>query len=234
MGVDAWLTDWLVDVFLCLVLLLAVVAGGLLRGKRYEPPAPEAVTLQKLSDGWIRGGPTIHISELVHFWRNEQLHKEKVDAIPLNHPRAAAFLVQMRKWAFFKKNLQQRVVCEQILQLLDREGDCPSVVSLRGDVEGTWDENTYRILAQTNLLDHSLNVAEQVVRLLSEDQAWHVIPDTMVAALGHDLGKLKSQTGALYTTGEHPLAASKPLAGISGFRKLPRKEEILRAIRLHH
>ena len=234
MGVDAWLADWLVDVLLCLALLLAAVAGGLLRGKRYEPPAPEAVTLQKLSDGWIRGGPTIHISELVHFWRNEQLHKEKVNAIALNHPRAAAFLVQMRKWAFFKKNLQQRVVCEQILQLLDREGDCPSVVSVRGDVEGAWDENTYRILAQTTLLDHSLNVAEQVVRLLSEDQAWHVIPDTMVAALGHDLGKLKSQTGSLYTTGEHPLAASKPLAGISGFKKLPRKEEILRAIRLHH
>jgi hypothetical protein len=30
------------------------------------------------------------------------------------------------------------------------------------------------------------------------------------------------------------LAASKPLAGISGFNKLPRKEEISRAIRLHH
>lgn len=219
---------------LCLALLLAAMAGGLLRGKRYEPPAPEAVTLQKLSDGWTKGGRTIHISELVHFWRNEQLCKEEVDAIALNHPRAVVFLKQLRQWAFFKKFLQQRVVCEQILQLLDREGDCPSVVSVRGDVEGAWDENTYRILAQTTLLDHSLNVAEQVVRLLSEDQAWHVIPDTMVAALGHDLGKLKSQTGSLYTTGEHPLAASKPLAGIPKFNKLSRKEEILRAIRLHH
>ena len=101
---DAWLADWLVDVLLCLALLLSAVAGGLLRGKRYEPPAPEAVTLQKLSDGWIRGGPTIHISELVHFWRNDQLHEKEVNSIALNHPRAAAFLVQMRKWAFFKKN----------------------------------------------------------------------------------------------------------------------------------
>ncbi len=234
MGGDAWLADLLVDVLLCLALLLTAVAGGLLRGKRYEPPAPEAVTLQKLSDGWTKGGTTIHISELVHFWRDDQLREKETDAITLNHPRAAAFLGQLRKWAFFKKFLQQRVVCEQILRLLDREGDCPSVVSVRGDVEGAWDENTYSILAQTTLLDHSLNVAEQVVRLLSEDQAWHVIPDTMVAALGHDLGKLKSQTGSLYTMGEHPLAASKPLAGIPRFNKLHRKEEIIRAIRLHH
>jgi hypothetical protein len=233
-GVAAWFADWLVDVLLCLALLLAAVAGGLLRGKRYEPPAPEAVTLQKLSYGWTKEGETIHISELVHYWRNDQLHEKEDDSIALNHPRAAAFLEQLRQWAFFKKFLQQRVVCEQILQLLDREGDCPSVVNVKGDVEGAWDENTYSILAQTSLLNHSLNVAEQVVRLLSEDQAWHVIPDTMVAALGHDLGKLKAQAGSLYTMGEHPLAASKPLAGIPRFNKLHRKEEILRAIRLHH
>jgi hypothetical protein len=54
-----------------------------------------------------------------------------------------------------------------------------------------------------------------VIRLLSEQQAWHVIPDTMVAALGHDLGKLLSQRSSLYALGEHPLAAGKPLAGIA-------------------
>ena len=134
----------------------------------------------------------------------------------------------------FEKFPQQKAVCERILKLLDKEGNCPSVVDIHGDVEGNWDENTYRLLAQTTLLDHSLNVAEQVVQILSDNKAWHVIPDTMVAALAHDLGKLQSLRGYLYSLGEHPLAAGRPLAGIAGFNELPKKDEILRAVRLHH
>ena len=126
------------------------------------------------------------------------------------------------------------MICGQILKLLDQEGHCPSVVDIQGDVEGSWDENTYQLLAGTTLLDHSLNVAEQVVQLLSEDKACHVIPDTMIAALGHDLGKLESMRGYLYSLGEHPLAAGRPLAGIAGFKELRRKDEILQAIKLHH
>ena len=122
----------------------------------------------------------------------------------------------------------------EILRLLDREGQCPSVVDVQGDVEAAWEQNTYQILAKTTLLDHSLNVAEQVVKLLSDHQAWHVIPDTMVAALGHDLGKLKSARGSLYALGEHPLAAGAIISGISGFKELSRKEDILRAIKMHH
>jgi hypothetical protein len=135
---------------------------------------------------------------------------------------------------WFEKFPQQKAVCGQILKLLDKEGICPSVVDIHGDVEGNWDENTYRLLAQTTLLDHSLNVAEQVVQILSDNKAWHVIPDTMVAALAHDLGKLPSIRGYLYSLGEHPLAAGRPLAGIAGFNELPKKDEILRAVRMHH
>jgi hypothetical protein len=108
------------------------------------------------------------------------------------------------------------------------------VVDVQGDVEAAWEQNTYRILAKTTLLDHSLNVAEQVIRLLSANQAWHVIPDTMVAALGHDLGKLKAARGSLYALGEHPLAAGAIVSALPGFKELSRKEDILRAIKLHH
>ena len=141
------------------------------------------------------------------------------------HPRAAAFMENLRQWAWFEKFPQQKAVCIQLVALLDREGDCPSVVNLSGDVEGSWDENTYRILAKTTLLDHSLNVAEQVVRLLSDSKAWHVIPDTMIAALAHDLGKLESMRGYLYSIGEHPLAAGRPLGRTAQLSMiLPKKE----------
>lgn len=155
-------------------------------------------------------------------------------AIQLQTPRAAAFMEKYIENVWFKKFPQQKAVCSQLLMLLDQQGQCPSVVDVHGDVEGGWDENTYQILAQTSLLDHSLNVAEEVVQQLSECKAWHVIPDTMIAALAHDIGKLDSMRGYLYSLGEHPLAAGRPLARITEFEKLPKKDEILQAIKLHH
>ena len=176
----------------------------------------------------------VNISELAHLWRNELVIAEGIERSELVHPRSRSFANQLRTWSFFNQALGQRAVCLEILRLLDREGQCPSVVDVQGDVEAAWEQNTYQILAKTTLLDHSLNVAEQVVKLLSDNQAWHVIPDTMVAALGHDLGKLRSARGSLYALGEHPLAAGAIISGIPGFKELSRKKDILRAIRMHH
>ena len=193
------------------------------------------IHLHELSKIWIKeGSKTIHISELSPLWRDQQPVLGDHDFLELHNPRAIAFMKDILQKPWFEKFPQQKAVCGQILKLLDKEGICPSVVDIHGDVEGNWDENTYRLLAQTTLLDHSLNVAEQVVQILSDNKAWHVIPDTMVAALAHDLGKLPSIRGYLYSLGEHPLAAGRPLAGIAGFNELPKKDEILRAVRLHH
>ncbi len=230
------LTFWLYDFgWLTVLLGLAIFLVGLLSlrlGLGHPPPVlPKIVPLATLCQRWTRPSPkVVHIAELVHLWRAEP--GEGLGS--LSQPRARAFARQLREWAFFRKFPLQQAVCTRIVHLLDREGICPSVVDTQGDVEAAWDATTYRILSQTTLFDHSLNVGEQVVRLLSEQQAWHVIPDTMVAALGHDLGKLGSQKSSLYALGEHPLAAGKPLAGIAGFKELARKEEILRAIKLHH
>ncbi|TKB11394.1 HD domain-containing protein [Desulforhopalus sp. IMCC35007] len=184
---------------------------------------------------WIKeGSKTIHISELSPLWRDQERVLAENEFLELHNLRAMAFMENPLQRPWFDKFPQQKAVCGQILKLLDREGQCPSVVNIHGDVEGNWDENTYRLLAQTTLLDHSLNVAEQVVQILSDNKAWHVIPDTMVAALGHDLGKLQSIRGYLYSLGEHPLAAGRPLAAIAGFNELPKKDDILRAVRLHH
>lgn len=197
-GLGEWLTavpwGWML---IGLAMGLVMVAVLLLAGKREQPPVVREIHLSELSALWTKEGgvKTIHISELSPLWRDERIiSKEKEVPLPI-HPRAAAFREKLQQWACFKKFPQQRAVCIQLLALLDREGQCPSVVSLPRDVEGSWDENTYRILAKTTLLDHSLNVAEQVVRLLSESKAWHVIPDTMIAALAHDLGKLESLRG---------------------------------------
>ena len=225
------------------VALVLVGLAGILVLRSEEQDASsflEQMTLSALSQRWVRPKSFTriegvkHISELAHLWRNEQVIAEGIEKFELVHPRSRSFASQLRTWSFFNQAPGQRAVCLEILRLLDREGQCPSVVDVQGDVEAAWEQNTYRILAKTTLLDHSLNVAEQVVKLLSDHQAWHVIPDTMVAALGHDLGKLKSARGSLYALGEHPLAAGAIISGIPGFKELSRKEDILRAIKMHH
>ncbi|HHB76630.1 MAG TPA: metal-dependent phosphohydrolase [Desulfobulbus sp.] len=178
----------------------------------------------------------MHLKQLSPLWRDEKAiaREEEKEKFQFQSPRATAFMEQISRGPCFKKFPEQKTVCGRILQLLDREGGCPSVVDLKNDVEGSWDENTFQLLGRTTLLDHSINVAEQVAQLLSDADDWHIIPDTMVAALGHDLGKLTSMRSYLYSTGEHPLVAGRPLAGIAGFNELRRKDEILQAIKLHH
>ena len=215
-----------------LVVVTVLIFG---RKKQEEVVIIRQISLKDLSEVWEKKGErTIHISKLSPLWRDEKV-LARVDEFPdLQNLRAADFMKKIRQWPWFNNFPQQKMICGQILKLLDQEGHCPSVVDIQGDVEGSWDENTYQLLAGTTLLDHSLNVAEQVVKLLSEGESWHVIPDTMVAALSHDLGKLESMRGYLYSLGEHPLAAGRPLAGIPGFKELRRKDEILQAIKLHH
>ena len=219
------------------VFLLSVAIAVLAFCRKKEPPVVREIALRDLSVLWTKEGTkTIHIAELSPLWRDEKIIAEQDLKLPdLENLRAVQFMKEhVRLGTWFNKAPLQKAVCGQILQILDQEGYCPSVVNMTGDVEGNWDDNTYQILARTTLLDHSLNVAEQVVKLLGESESWHVIPDTMIAALGHDLGKLESMRGYLYSLGEHPLAAGRPLAGIAGFKELPKKEEILRAIKLHH
>ncbi|WP_240910035.1 HD domain-containing protein [Desulfopila sp. IMCC35008] len=219
---------------LAVVLIMTIIAVLALSRKK-ETVVQNTIHLRDLSKLWTEEDTKeIHISELSPLWRDEQSLSEDNKTTQLRNPRATAFMENNLNSVWFKKFPQQKAVCVRLLSLLDQQGQCPSVVDIRGDVEGGWDENTYQLLARISLLDHSLNVAEEVVQLLSENKAWHVIPDTMIAALAHDLGKLESIRGYLYSLGEHPLAAGRPLAGISEFENLPKKDEILQAIKLHH
>lgn len=217
-----------------LLVLMAIILAVFVFCRKKDVVVQE-ITLHELSNLWTREGrKTIHISELSPLWRAESPPSQADTTIKLQDSRAAAFMKNIVGGDRFKMFPQHRVVCEQLLLILDKQGHCPSVVDVHGDVEGGWDENTYQLLAKTNLLDHSLNVAEEAVQLLSAGKAWHVIPDTMIAALAHDLGKLESIRGYLYSLGEHPLAGCRPLTGIPEFEELPKKEEILQAVKLHH
>lgn len=213
-----------------------IAALVLFLGSRQRQTVVKRITLRDLSFVWTKDGQhEIHIEKLAPLWRDEKvLANQETCPLSFGHKRVTEFYDKQINAPWFRSARLQKEVCSQILLLLDKEGDCPSVVNAAGDVEGSWDTNTFNLLSRTTLLNHTLNVAEETVKLLVQADAQHIIPDAMIAALGHDLGKLESVRGYLYSLGEHPLAAGRPLAEIPAFKKLGRKEEIARAIKLHH
>jgi len=201
-----------------------------------EPPPRERILLQKLSRLWTKDkSETIHISELAPIWREQEETDKPEHVYAFQHEQVAGFFTKHIEQApWFHNAKRQKQVCAQILLLLDKDGDCSSVVNAANDVEASWDSNTYTLLGKTTLLDHTLNVARETIKLLIAGEAQHVIPDGLIAALGHDLGKLPTIKSYMYSLGEHPVAAGRILAEIKSFKQLTKKEEISRAIKLHH
>jgi hypothetical protein len=95
----------------------------------------------------------------------------------------------------------------RIMELLEHYGDCPSVVDSVTDAERTEVSRIGDLLSKVTLRDHTFNVTRIALQLLKD--AYHdpvgYIPIVIVAALGHDLGKipeLRSSGG--YVKADHP------------------------------
>lgn len=197
------------------------------------------IPLERLAELWRQGKVSsgeISIDKLAPVWK-EIVNQEENDALELRHERARLFWRKISR--YYKRLPIHREVCAHVLTILDQEGDCPSVVNVqtyRNDTESSWDSNTYNLLGMTTLLEHSINVAEQIIELLTDIEAEHVIPDGIIAALTHDLGKAPSLQSQLYATGDHPIAAGASLAAINHFQELSDKdrEEISKAVKHHH
>jgi hypothetical protein len=154
-----------------------------------------------------RSRPVYRHKEIARFYR------EKVDCKP-----------------FFLKDIKECV--EDILKLLDDEGDCPSVVRRNSrEPEKGLKTNIYDMLAKIPLYRHSVNVAREIARACKQQA---VVPKAVIAALAHDLGKIPSYQEKAYSTGDHPHIAPMVLGTLESFNKLPFAEDILEAVRFHH
>ena len=126
---------------------------------------------------------------------------------------------------------------EEILSYLDRFGDCPSVVQSRTDTEYVQMESVYDVLAQVSLLEHSLNVAEEMIAIVKKAGTRDFefsLGKMLMASLGHDIGKIPElRKNPAYITGDHPIISYSVLDGILP-PALAGREEILNAVRDHH
>ncbi|WP_319548486.1 HD domain-containing protein [Desulfogranum marinum] len=218
-----------------LLYILSVVILG--RRKQTRTIDQQKIPLSELAGIWAESKRTgqIHIKDIAPLWRKSTITEEERSAYLFKYSRTHQwFQKNISDQPWFNQAEAHTEICYQLLRMLEEEDPCPSVVNPSNDVEASWNTNTYNMLGKTSLLDHSLHVAEQTVALLIDIKAHHVIPDAMVAALGHDIGKLPTNRTHLYSLGEHPLAAGRVLAEIKLFGEISRKEEISKAIKHHH
>jgi len=191
------------------------------------------IALEALSTIWSRHkNTTISLEQLAGLWRKNagQLPIEAED-ITFQHAEIRDFYEEYVKDRTFSITSAGSVV-KEILSLLDREGDCPSVINTKGETEGYLDRNAYDVLAGIKLHEHTLNVAREMIKAFKGSAA--MLPKVLIASLGHDLGKLPSYRKTLYSMGDHPLISLTILEGLNGYRELPYKDEINRAIADHH
>jgi hypothetical protein len=98
----------------------------------------------------------------------------------------------------------------KMMQLLERYGDCPSVVDTIADSEKKVATRVGDILSKVTLRDHTFNVARIALRLLKDTYHDPVgyIPAVIIAALGHDLGKMPELRNRYkYVKADHPPAS---------------------------
>ncbi|MBA3006697.1 MAG: HD domain-containing protein, partial [Desulfocapsa sp.] len=202
----------------------------------------EKIPIERIAEWWIKNGAghgmatcEFHIEKLAPLWREEKAAQDVSEDHEFQNARIQEFYkLHIQRLRHASQPSQHHAICSELLSLLDKEGNCSSVVNVSRDVEASWNSTTYTLLGQTNLMDHSLNVAEEAIRLLEESDAGYIVPDALIVALAHDIGKLPSIKGYLYSLGEHPLTAGRVLSEIDAFGQLAKKDELLRAIKLHH
>jgi hypothetical protein len=128
---------------------------------------------------------------------------------------------------------------QEILTILDKEGDCPSVVNREYQETDPLVKNYWTKLTAVTLREHSLNVARESLYRLKQGHSDYqmLLGRTLIAALGHDLGKLPSAQLAAkkrieYRTGYHPIASYQLLEPL--VKNLPYGQDVLAAVRQHH
>lgn len=128
-------------------------------------------------------------------------------------------------------------IMEKILLELDRHGLCSSVVA--GDGRSSF-KLTARRFSEVTLLDHSLRSARHMAKIHNSMYGEKILYGKhLIAALAHDIGKMKKHRGdGKYVKDDHAAASAKVLAGWTkedlGEETAREFGAVVKAVRNHH
>ncbi len=127
----------------------------------------------------------------------------------------------------------------EMVKVLEQYGHCPSVVVTAPEKDEEHSD-LYSIrdtLAKVTLKEHTHRVTLLAIKNLKETYRDYepLVPKMLVAALGHDLGKIPVfRASGIYTMGDHPAVSAMKVQELFAGCDIPWLKESLDAIRGHH
>lgn len=208
--------------------------GGEVPPKNVEGDV-ERVTLAEASISWTgkEGEPqVVNLADIAPLWVDTEEDKHPVPRPDFAHDEIADFWVEMVERRTYITGVRKSFIAS-ILKMLDQSGDCPSVVRnpKHKDVENKYTDEVFSLLSTIPLWKHSLEVARNLVQRVNRET---LIPDAMIAGLGHDLGKIPAYHDKGYSTGDHPIISAIVLNGFPEFAHLSNAQELDQIVRSHH
>ena len=166
-----------------LAVALAAYAVAQLRPKKDQAGADgkfpsEEQTLAEVARLWTGKETELDFREIARIWRTTPEARAEPKPPPTyRHPEIRQFHAQWVAHPVVKE--EKKAVIEGILAILDREGDCPSVVRKNGsEAEKKYDQNVFDRLATIPLWRHSLDVAAHLAGAMTQAM---LLPDALIA-----------------------------------------------------
>lgn len=192
----------------------------------------QTIVLETISVIWSKRREAIlNIEELSLLWRsiNTNINANKEEIRFYNEIIDKFFKEHIEGKLFFTGNT--RKVLLNLLTLLDTDGNVSSVVSGQQDTEGKISQDIYTKLSNISLIEHTIHVAEEIVQLIPYGP---MIPKGIIAALGHDIGKIPKYRQQYYALGDHPFISVSVLEQLPDFKSLVYADDVLKSVRDHH
>lgn len=126
-----------------------------------------------------------------------------------------------------------------LVEIVDRHGNCPSLVVMKDFRDEESDDllSIAGLLARVTAKNHIFRVVRIALRLLKDEYKLPdaFIPNVIVAALGHDIGKFPEyRKDDTYSKLDHPVISAKVVATVIPQTEITWITAVLEAIRAHH
>lgn len=196
-----------------------------------QPVGQRRVKLSQASKTWTES-KEIPLATVSKLWVQEDTSND-IPRPDFDREEIADFwIVEVEKRRYIKGN--KRKVIADILKMLDQYGDCPSVVrnpKQSTEVENGFPDDVFEMLAKIPLYRHTMDVARQMAKRVGRET---LVPDALITALAHDLGKIPMYHDKGYSTGDHPIISAIVLQSFDSFMALPNHDDLIQIVRSHH
>ena len=145
----------------------------------------------------------------------------------------ANYILPHRRIFEFQRALD---VTAELIKLLEEHGDCPSIVTDRGDSESLYLKSVKKILVNIPLKEHTYHVTLNLIKAARTRYADYDVhmPRAVITALAHDIGKIPDLRAPICDTRDHTVISAQKIEGMLAVKNQSLSDMVQRAVENHH